>query len=97
MSRRVEAAERASALGVDASVRNNIIALWHERSRQLGLREAARADFSAASRPELSRALEQHRLLYTHALPVMETLHEQILNTHSMVILTDPSSTTGWR
>jgi transcriptional regulator of acetoin/glycerol metabolism len=90
MSRRVEAAERAFIEpGVDAGVRSNIIALWHQRSRELGLQEGERADHSVASRSELSGALEQNRLLYAHALPVMETLHEQIVNTHSMVILTD--------
>ncbi|MGH8275668.1 MAG: sigma-54-dependent Fis family transcriptional regulator [Steroidobacteraceae bacterium] len=43
------------------------------------------------SRAELTQLAEQHRGLYTHAVPVMELLHEQILNTHSMVILTDSS------
>jgi sigma-54 dependent transcriptional regulator, acetoin dehydrogenase operon transcriptional activator AcoR len=65
------------------------VASWHARARQLGLRESLQPDFSAVSRIELARLAEQNRTLYTHAVPVMETLHQQILNTHSMVILTD--------
>ena len=36
----------------------------------------------------LAQALEENRFLYQHAVPVMETLHAQIANTHSMVLLT---------
>jgi sigma-54 dependent transcriptional regulator, acetoin dehydrogenase operon transcriptional activator AcoR len=43
----------------------------------------------SVSQAELTRLADQHRSLYTHAVPVMEMLHEQILNTHSMVVLTD--------
>jgi sigma-54 dependent transcriptional regulator, acetoin dehydrogenase operon transcriptional activator AcoR len=68
-----------------------VVASWHERARQLGLHEGWQPDFAAISRTELTRLAEQNRSLYLHALPVMETLHEQILNTHSMVILTDAS------
>ena len=69
--------------------RSAVVATWHERARQLGLNEEFRPDFGSVSRAELTRLGDQHRLLYAHALPVMELLHEQILNTHSMVILTD--------
>jgi transcriptional regulator of acetoin/glycerol metabolism len=66
-----------------------VVATWHERARQLGLREQFLPDFGSVTRAELTRQADQHRSLYTHAVPVMEMLHEQILNTHSMVVLTD--------
>jgi transcriptional regulator of acetoin/glycerol metabolism len=75
---------RDQALG-----RSAVVARWHERARQLGLREQYLPDFGPVSRCELARLADQHRSLYTFAIPVMEVLHQQILNTHSMVILTD--------
>lgn len=66
-----------------------VVATWHERARQLGLSEQFLPDFGSVSRAELTRLAEQHRSLYTHAVPVMELLHEQILNSYSMVVLTD--------
>lgn len=72
-----------------AADRTTVVSLWHERARRLGLSERLRPDFSALSRRALGQLAEQHRALYTHALPVMELLHQQILNTDSMVLLTD--------
>ena len=72
-----------------AGARTQVVSLWHERARRLGLSERVRPDFSALSARALGELAEQHRALYTHALPVMELLHQQILNTHSMVLLTD--------
>ena len=69
--------------------RPSVVASWHERARQLGLSEQVLPDFGSVSRAELTRLADQHRSLYTHAVPVMEMLHEQIQNTHSMVVLTD--------
>jgi len=60
----------------------------HERSLRFGLSERDKPDCSS-SRSDLSDALEQNRNLVAHALPIMETLHQQIVNTNSMVILTD--------
>ena len=60
-----------------------------QRSVAFGLSELARPDFSAIARPDFSMLLDQNRVLHTHALPVMENLFEQIINTHNMVILTD--------
>lgn len=74
-----------------AEARRGVVASWHERARQLGLQEGLQPDFASVSRAELARLAEQHRSLFTHAVPVMEMLHQQILNTHSMVILTDAS------
>ena len=60
-----------------------------QRSASYGLSETARPDFSPIGRSDLSLLVEQNRVLHTHALPVMETLYEQIINTHNMVVLTD--------
>ncbi len=69
--------------------RARTVALWHERARGLGLTEQLRPDFGPVTGQELRRLTERHRDLQKHAVPVMELLHQQILNTHSMVILTD--------
>jgi transcriptional regulator of acetoin/glycerol metabolism len=66
-----------------------IIEESHLRSKAYGLSETEKPDFSSIGRTDFSLLLEQNRTLHTHALPVMETLYEQIINTHNMVILTD--------
>ncbi|MEK7346209.1 MAG: sigma-54-dependent Fis family transcriptional regulator [Pseudomonadota bacterium] len=45
-------------------------------------------DFSPLPQRDIACARDENRLLYQHASPVMETLYEQIANTHSMVLLT---------
>jgi sigma-54 dependent transcriptional regulator, acetoin dehydrogenase operon transcriptional activator AcoR len=72
-----------------APERARTVALWHHRARGLGLTERLRPDFGPVTRQELRRLLEQHQDLHRHALPAMELLHQQIRDTHSMVILTD--------
>jgi sigma-54 dependent transcriptional regulator, acetoin dehydrogenase operon transcriptional activator AcoR len=88
MARVVEFIPRPQALDA-ADTRSDVVSGWHDRARRLGLTEGVQPDFGPVSRTELGRLVDQHRALYTHAVPVMEVLHEQILNTHSMVILTD--------
>ncbi len=61
----------------------------HQRCMAYGLSETEAPDFSPIKRTDFSLLLEQNHALYTHALPVMETLYEQIINTHNMVVLTD--------
>ena len=61
----------------------------HERSAAFGIARTAKPDFSPLGRADLSVLLEQNRILHAHALPIMETLYDQIINTHNMVILTD--------
>jgi transcriptional regulator of acetoin/glycerol metabolism len=61
----------------------------HQRSIAYGLSVNAAPNFSPLARPAMAELLEQNRMLHSHALPVMETLYEQIINTHNMVILTD--------
>ncbi|MFC5547781.1 sigma-54-dependent Fis family transcriptional regulator [Massilia aerilata] len=61
----------------------------HRRSQEYGLCPGARPDFSPLSGSGLSILLDQNRILHTHAVPAMETLYQQIVNTHNMVLLTD--------
>ncbi len=63
----------------------------HARSRQFGLSENTRPDYALLSPNALAQRLDQHRLFYQHALPLVETLYQQIANTHSMIVLTDAS------
>lgn len=65
-----------------------VIDLSHQRSQSFGVDERSQPDFSSPLRYELSDALEENRFLCQHAAPVMETLYDQIINTHSMVVLT---------
>ncbi|WP_424196229.1 sigma-54-dependent Fis family transcriptional regulator [Ampullimonas aquatilis] len=66
-----------------------IIGQSHQRSLINGLTENAIVDNEPIAKHQLHGLIEQNRLLYQHALPVMETLYEQIINTQSMVLLTD--------
>jgi transcriptional regulator of acetoin/glycerol metabolism len=65
------------------------IASSHRRSQHYGLRADRRPDFDPLSVSALSALVEQNRMLYSHALPAMETLYQQIANTHNSVLLTD--------
>ncbi|GAB4399725.1 MAG: sigma-54-dependent Fis family transcriptional regulator [Rhodoferax sp.] len=65
-----------------------LIAQSHQRSSDFGLCETDRADYSPASPTDLLQALDENRFLFQHAAPVMETLYAQIVNTHSVVLLT---------
>lgn len=67
----------------------SIVAQSHQRSAAYGINEADKPDFSPLLKADLSAVVDQNRALHTYALPVMETLYEQIINTHNMVILTD--------
>lgn len=67
----------------------HIIEESHRRSSSYGLTEQIKPEFSQLSRTDLSLLIEKNRLLHMHAVPVMETLYEQIFNTHNMIILTD--------
>ncbi|MGF6599945.1 transcriptional regulator of acetoin/glycerol metabolism [Paraburkholderia sp. GAS448] len=61
----------------------------HQRSETFGLSASMRPDYDVLSAADLALKLEQSRILCAHATPVMETLHEQIVNTQSMIVLTD--------
>jgi sigma-54 dependent transcriptional regulator, acetoin dehydrogenase operon transcriptional activator AcoR len=76
----------ADADAVDANAR--VISDSHFRSQAFGIRCDDEPDFSRPVHTELGLVLEENRFLLQHATPVMETLYEQIVNTHSMVLLT---------
>ncbi len=76
-----------------ASEQGIMIEESHRRSSEFGLTPDTQPDFSPILRADLGSTMEQNRGLSTYALPVMETLYEQIVNTHSMVILTDAQGT----
>ncbi|MEB0138453.1 MULTISPECIES: sigma-54-dependent Fis family transcriptional regulator [unclassified Undibacterium] len=79
-----------SALGaLSASDGSIMIEKSHQRSLAFGLSDQENPDYSSVAASDFSVLLDQNRALHTHALPVMETLFEQIINTHNMVILTD--------
>ncbi len=65
----------------------------HRRSVSYGLTPDTEPDYSPILRSDLAVKVEQNRGLAAYALPVMETLYEQIVNTHSMVVLTDAQGT----
>ena len=60
-----------------------------ERCRGFGLAEGTAPDFSRVGAADLSEALEASRAFTRRALPVMETLRENLAETGSMVVLTD--------
>ncbi|WP_342130947.1 sigma-54-dependent Fis family transcriptional regulator [Hydrogenophaga sp. OTU3427] len=65
-----------------------LIAESHQRSRGYGISSDDRPDFSNKGRVAVNEARDENKFLFQHAAPVMETLFEQIANTHSMVLLT---------
>ncbi|MGH8778367.1 sigma-54-dependent Fis family transcriptional regulator [Paraburkholderia sp.] len=69
--------------------RPDVLAQAHARSLQVGLRTSEMPDFQPLAQPALRGLIERNQSLYAHALPVMETLHAQIVDTESMVLLTD--------
>jgi transcriptional regulator of acetoin/glycerol metabolism len=70
-----------------------IIASSQERSRDFGLASENDPEYSGTSSHAVGALLEENHFLYQHAAPVMETLYEQIANTHSMVLLTTRTGT----
>lgn len=68
--------------------KRTLIQASHQRSQSFGIATSDQPDFSAPSQAVMSQTLEENRFLLLHAAPAMETLYEQIVNTHSMVLLT---------
>ncbi|HAX19691.1 MAG TPA: sigma-54-dependent Fis family transcriptional regulator [Hydrogenophaga sp.] len=79
---------RVGAGPAGASPNPDLIGQSHQRSQAYGITAQAEPDFSSPSRGVLNDALDENRFLFQHAAPVMETLYDQIVNTHSMVLLT---------
>ena len=65
----------------------------HERCAALGVSRIERPDHAPLGRTDLAVARERNLRLHAHAAPVMEMLYEQIVNTQSMVVLTDANGT----
>ncbi len=82
----------ASALSLD-HVHADVIEQSYQRCATIGLSRTQSPEFAPMGRSDLGHARERNRRLYTHAAPVMEMLYEQIVNTQSMVILTDVCGT----
>ena len=59
------------------------------RSSDHGLRGQQAQDHHTLPLTDLHVLREQHHAFMQHAAPVMETLHQQIIDTESMVVLTD--------
>ncbi|MFW2357047.1 sigma-54-dependent Fis family transcriptional regulator [Hydrogenophaga sp.] len=74
--------------GVPGADHHDLIGQSHRRSQSYGLTVTDEPDFSSPAHGVLPDALEENRFLFQHAAPVMETLYDQIVNTHSMVLLT---------
>ncbi|MCI1006783.1 sigma-54-dependent Fis family transcriptional regulator [Herbaspirillum sp. C7C8] len=79
--------------GADALLDLQAIERSHQRSSSYGITRGQRPDLDALSRADLAQTLEANQALSGHARPVMETLYDQIRNTHSMVILSDAEGT----
>ena len=71
----------------------NLIQQSHERCAALGLTRIERPDYAPLMRSDLSVAKERNQRLFAHAAPVMEMLLEQIVETESMIVLTDAQGT----
>jgi len=74
-------------------VRAQLIEQSHLRCAALGLSRVERPDYEPLMRSDLRVARERNQRLSTHAAPVMEMLFEQIVNTESMIVLTDAQGT----
>jgi len=82
-----------SELNAPATPRDGLIERAHQRSEALGLTRGERRDFDPLVRSDLTVARERNRRLCLHAAPVMHLLFEQIVNTQSMIVLTDAQGT----
>jgi transcriptional regulator of acetoin/glycerol metabolism len=70
-----------------------VIRQSHQRSAALGLTRGERRDYDPLIRSDLAVARERNQRLCMHAAPVMQVLFEQIVNTESMIVLTDAQGT----
>jgi transcriptional regulator of acetoin/glycerol metabolism len=76
-----------------APPRQAFIERSHQRSEALGLKRHEKSVFDPMVRSDLNLARERNQRLCTHAAPVMQLLYEQIVNTESMIVLTDAQGT----
>jgi transcriptional regulator of acetoin/glycerol metabolism len=92
-SRGWSSADAAPATASQQAGRVDLIQQSHERCAALGLTRIERPDYEPLMRSDLSVARERNQRLFAHAAPVMEMLYEQIVNTESMLVLTDAQGT----
>ncbi|WP_088279757.1 sigma-54-dependent Fis family transcriptional regulator [Ideonella sp. A 288] len=93
-SRRTDDLGRPIASGLNLSHEHvDKIDQSHERCVALGVSRIERPDLSPMGRSDLTVVRERNLRLHDHAAPVMEMLYEQIINTDSMVVLTDATGT----
>jgi sigma-54 dependent transcriptional regulator, acetoin dehydrogenase operon transcriptional activator AcoR len=85
--------EAAAAPASRLAGRVDLIQQSHERCAALGLTRIERPDYEPLMRSDLTIARERNQRLFAHAAPVMEMLYEQIVNTESMLVLTDAQGT----
>ncbi len=86
--------DRPIAAGLNLDPRHvDAIDESHRRCLALGLSRIERPDLGLIGRSDLAVARDRNLRLHAHAAPVMELLYDQIVNTHSMVVLTDASGT----
>lgn len=71
----------------------DVINRSHDRCTAHGLSRIERPDLGLLGRADLEIARSRNLRLHQHAAPVMELLYDQIVNTHSMVVLTDATGT----
>ena len=83
----------SAPLGLSEHAHAQRIEQSHLRCAALGLSRVERPDFEPMVRGDLTLARERNQRLFTHAAPVMEMLFEQIVNTESMIVLTDAQGT----
>ncbi len=93
-ARRGEEGQRPIAGGLKLSEAHiDVIEQSHERCAALGVSPIERPDFTPLGKSDLQVARERNLRLHDHAAPVMEMLHEQIVHSESMVVLTDARGT----
>jgi len=88
LSMPTRSAPNTGMYALNSDSHRDLIRQSHGRSHSFGLNAYGKPDFSPLQQREIEFARDENRLLYQHASPVMETLYEQIANTHSMVLLT---------
>ena len=89
-----DASHRPIAAGLQLGTAHaDAIVQSHERCVALGVSRIERPDFTPLGRADLGVAFERNRRLHEQAAPVMEMLYEQIINSQSLVALTDATGT----
>ena len=77
------------SFGAATSDKPQTIAKSWDRCRSYGLDLTEKPDSAPIRSDALSEELERNHYLVSHALPVLETLYQQLAGSHSMVVLTD--------